>query len=239
MSIATEIARLQQAKADIAEAIAKKGGEVSGTIDNYAQAIEALPSGGGISEEYYNKLVNDALDEPLIIPKDTVEIRHTHFQSLNATTETICPLLEFPEGSISKGIGVYAFRYARIKKIIVPKSNKLNASYIFSSNPVLEEIIMHTNAYGGYMCANCENLKRVIYTNGHPYIASNSFIGCTSLELVDLSKCSTVPTLASTNAFTNVPTSCKIRVPAALYDRWITATNWSTLYTNGYNFVAV
>lgn len=45
MSIATEIARLQQAKADIAEAIVAKGGEVSGTIDNYAQAIEALPSG--------------------------------------------------------------------------------------------------------------------------------------------------------------------------------------------------
>lgn len=47
MSIASEIERLQQAKADIAEAIAKKGGEVSGTIDTYAQAIEALPSGGG------------------------------------------------------------------------------------------------------------------------------------------------------------------------------------------------
>lgn len=47
MSIATEIQRLQRAKADIAEAIVAKGGEVSGTLDTYAQAIEALPSGGG------------------------------------------------------------------------------------------------------------------------------------------------------------------------------------------------
>lgn len=47
MSIANEIQRLQQAKADIAEAIVAKGGEVSGTLDTYAQAIEALPSGGG------------------------------------------------------------------------------------------------------------------------------------------------------------------------------------------------
>lgn len=47
MSIATEIQRLQQAKTVIAEAIVAKGGEVSGTIDTYASAIEALPSGGG------------------------------------------------------------------------------------------------------------------------------------------------------------------------------------------------
>lgn len=45
MSIANEIQRLQQAKADIADAIVAKGGEVSGTLDTYAQAIEALPSG--------------------------------------------------------------------------------------------------------------------------------------------------------------------------------------------------
>lgn len=45
MSIATEIQRLQQAKADIAEAIVAKGGEVSGTLDTYAQAIADLPSG--------------------------------------------------------------------------------------------------------------------------------------------------------------------------------------------------
>lgn len=47
MSIASEIRRIQDAKADIADAIVAKGGEVSGTLDTYAQAIADLPSGGG------------------------------------------------------------------------------------------------------------------------------------------------------------------------------------------------
>lgn len=49
MSIASEITRLQQAKTAIGEAIVAKGGEVSGTLDTYASAIEALPSGGSVS----------------------------------------------------------------------------------------------------------------------------------------------------------------------------------------------
>ena len=36
------------------------------------------------------------------------------------------------------------------------------------------------------------------------------------------------PTLSNTNAFTDIPADCEIRVPAALYDEWIAATNWST-----------
>ncbi|MEE0899241.1 MAG: hypothetical protein U0L88_16660, partial [Acutalibacteraceae bacterium] len=49
MSIATEIQRLQTAKADIKSAIEEKGVEVGeGTIDTYAEKIGEISSGGGI-----------------------------------------------------------------------------------------------------------------------------------------------------------------------------------------------
>lgn len=54
MSIATEIQRLQTAKADIKTAIENKGVEVgNGTIDTYAEKIGEISSGGGDYEQGY------------------------------------------------------------------------------------------------------------------------------------------------------------------------------------------
>ena len=53
---------------------------------------------------------------------------------------------------------------------------------------------------------------------------SNRFV---SGRIFDFSECESVPVLENSDAFTynNIPV---IRVPAALYDEWIAATNWST-----------
>lgn len=194
-----------------------------------------------ISDEYLRKIAEGRLDEPLIIPPDTKVIRKFAFYYLNNNpwVETVvCPLVELPEGN-KIGIGQAAFQYARIKKIIVPSDNTGNSTYIFANNTDLEELIWKTNAYSGNMCRDCKGLKRLIFEGDNPYLADGAFLGCTSLELVDLSKCKVVPALRYTNAFTNVPTTCEFRIPAALYDKWIKATNWSTMYAQGYKFIAV
>lgn len=51
MSIATEISRLQEAKADLATAIAAKGVTVpaSAKLDDYADLVSAISGGGGIT----------------------------------------------------------------------------------------------------------------------------------------------------------------------------------------------
>lgn len=194
-----------------------------------------------ISEEYMRKIIEGKLDEPLIIPPDTKIIRKFAFYYLNNNpwVETVvCPLVELPEGN-KIAINQSAFQYARIKKIIVPSDNTGNGTYIFANNTELEELIWKTNAYSGNMCRDCKGLKRVIFDGDNPYLADSAFFGCTSLELVDLSKCAVVPALRWTNIFQNVPTTCEFRIPAALYDKWITATNWSTMYAQGYKFTAV
>lgn len=193
------------------------------------------------SDEYIQKIVAGRLDEPLIIPPDTKGIRRYAFYYLNnkgGSTDVVCPLVELPEGN-KISIDTAAFRYARIKKIIVPSDNQLNSTYIFANNKDLEELIWKSNAISDNMCFNCTGLKRVIFESKYPHISGGQFTGCTSLELVDFSKCPVVTVLRNTNAFKNVPTTCEFRIPAALYDAWIKATNWSTLYTQGYKFTAV
>ena len=192
-------------------------------------------------DEYFRKIIEARLDEPLVIPAATIFIRAHAFEYLNSkglSTDVVCPLLELPEGN-KISIGGSAFRYARIKKIIVPSDNKLNGTYIFANNTDLEELIWKSNSAAFNMCSDCTNLKTVTFTGSSPLISSAAFSNCTSLELVDLSKCTIVPTLRYADEFTNVPTTCEFRIPAALYDEWITATNWSAMYAQGYKFTAV
>ena len=192
-------------------------------------------------DEYFRKIIEGRLDEPLVVPSTTTGIRAHAFEYLNVkhlSTDVVCPLLELPEGN-KIFIGGSAFQYARIKKIVVPSDNRLNGTYIFANNKVLEELIWKSNSAAFYMCYECSNLKKVVFTGSKPIISANAFLNCTSLEIVDLSECTSVANLSSFTAFNGVPTTCEFRIPAALYDAWINATNWAGLYAQGYKFISV
>lgn len=74
----------------------------------------------------------------------------------------------------------------------------------------------------------CTALSQLTLPSGVVSIGSQAFYRCTALEVLDCSACTSVPTLASTNVFTSCPSTMQIKVPTALYDEWIAATNWST-----------
>ena len=59
-------------------------------------------------------------------------------------------------------------------------------------------------------------------------IPNDCFSFCTLIPYYDFREHESIPTLASTNAFQNISTTCKIIVPDNLYDQWIAATNWTT-----------
>lgn len=71
MSISKEIERLQKAKKDIGDAIVRKGGSVSGTIDTYAKSVMAL---GDVSFRTAIDIVNKSdaknVDLTMISPKN-------------------------------------------------------------------------------------------------------------------------------------------------------------------------
>ena len=192
-------------------------------------------------DEYFRKIIEGRLDEPLVIPSTTTYIRPHAFEYLNVndlSNDVVCPLLELPEGN-EISIGDSAFMYAKIKKIIVPSDNKLNGPYIFAYNKNLEELIWKSNSDSFGMCYHCSNLIKVLFTGSKLVISASAFLNCTSLEIVDLSECTSVANLSSFTAFNGVPTTCEFRIPAALYDAWINATNWAALYAQGYKFISV
>lgn len=85
---------------------------------------------------------------------------------------------------------------------------------------------------GDYAFAECHSLTSVKIPGSVTSIAGNAFSSCAWVRVYDFTNNTAVPTLSSTSAFSYIPTDCEIRVPAALYDEWIAATNWSTYASN-------
>lgn len=90
---------------------------------------------------------------------------------------------------------------------------------------------------GGIAFADCTSLTSISLPSAQT-IGESAFSYCTLLDSADFGATprSSVPTL-NLDAFNGVPTTCKIIVPDAQYDAWTAATNWSTLYANGYKFL--
>lgn len=67
----------------------------------------------------------------------------------------------------------------------------------------------------------------ITFTGNIERIEANAFYSCANCTLYNFSGNTTIPTLAHLNAFGELKSDAKIVVPDALYDSWITATNWS------------
>ena len=59
-----------------------------------------------------------------------------------------------------------------------------------------------------------------------PVISDTAFAGLSAVELYDFSLYTEVPVLPDKYTFDEISDSCKILVPASLYDEWIAAAHW-------------
>ena len=160
MSISKEIERLQQAKKDIGDAIVRKGGSVSGTIDTYAKSVMAL---GDVSFRTAIDIVNKSdaknVDLTMISPKNETSFEElfykntnlTHINASNWDTSNITSLmlafdgmanlksLELSEWDVSKVTNFYAMfgDCAKIENIDVSKwntSSAINMAWMFANS---------------------------------------------------------------------------------------------------------
>ena len=72
------------------------------------------------------------------------------------------------------------------------------------------------------------SLSSVVIPPNVTSIAASAFAYCYCMLYYDFSYHTSVPTLSNTNAFSSIPSDCKIIVPDSLYSTWKTTTNWSS-----------
>ena len=198
MSIASEILRLQQAKQAIKESINNKGGTLTNeSIDNYAQAIDNLPSGGGgmTYQDYARTLYlvrgksnqfETAWDHSLIV--DPLEISEDSVQSSprgiaqypNGETEGVI----IPEGVTS--IGAYAFYgwTSNNQPLVIPDSVKSIGLTVFrdwtsNNQPLVIPDSVKSIGNGTFQNWTSNNQPLVI-SNSVTSIGSNLFRSWTS-----------------------------------------------------------
>lgn len=138
-------------------------------------------------------------------------------------------------GSMTLATGTGLSNKVSLKTIRMPMTSQVTAR-AFEGCKALENVTitactsMHNRAF-----QNCISLSQFTMPTGITTISASTFSGCSALMSLYL-PCSSVVTLAGTNAFTNTPMSLStftgtfgsIYVPASLYKSYIAATNWTT-----------
>ena len=161
----------------------------------------------------------------ITIPNSVTSIGNFAFYNCyNLTSITI------PNSVISIGNSAF-YSCHSLTSITIPNSvTSINTDNIFYNCQNLTSIIIPNSVTSieKYAFYNCQNLTSIIIPNSVTNIGNSAFFGCYNICFYDFASHTTVPTLSATNAFSSIPTGCEIRVPMALYDEWIAATNWST-----------
>ena len=117
-----------------------------------------------------------------------------------------------------------------LTSIYIPSSvTSINSSSFYSCYSLVSaNIPSGVTSINSETFYNCYSLASATVPNTVTSIAASAFYFCFSARFFDFSSHTSVPTLSATSAFSSIPSDCEIRVPAALYDEWIAATNWST-----------
>ena len=159
------------------------------------------------------------------IPNGVTRIGNYAFNSCYSLTSVTIP------NSVTSIGSFYAFYYCySLTSVTIPNGvtsigdNAFNSCYSLTSVTIPNSV----TRIGNYAFNSCYSLTSVTIPNSVTRIGNYAFNSCYSIIKYDFTSATSIPTLSNTNAFSSINGICKIYVPDALYDEWITATNWAT-----------
>lgn len=203
MSIASEITRLQQAKADIKTAIENKGVTVpsSATLDDYADLVDSISGGGGSvdwEEILYAVVTGSTGVDEFVFPSGVTKLKQ------NALSST------------------------KFKSVTIPDAVRISTDREYSFLRSCTALT-HVDFGSGLtrideqFCRDCTALTTVTIPSQITTISYMAFSGCTSLrEMIVLA--TNPPGLDGTAIPTTVT---DIYVPDASVSAYQSATNWT------------
>lgn len=128
-------------------------------------------------------------------------------------------------------IAQYAFTSCKsLSSVTLPDSVTTLNSYCFSNCISLTsiEIPVGISKIPSHCFMFCSGLESVKCYGSITNIFQNGFGSCSNVLVYDFTANTAVPTLYS-SASVKVNTNTQIKVPSALYNEWVAATNWAAL----------
>ncbi len=213
----------------------------------YQNAVQKLEIGTGVTAiweyafRYFNSLTSVRIPDSVTtiskyafgecsslssvsISGSVTTIREYTFEECNSLTS-----IRIPDSVTT--ISNNAFREcSSLSSVSIPDSVTTIGEYCFCKCNSLKSIRIPDSAttIEPRVFYECGSLSSVSIPDSVTTIGEYAFSYCGSVKFFDFTHHTAVPTLSNTNAFSYTPSDCEIRVPAALYDEWIAATNWST-----------
>lgn len=188
----------------------------------YALEAIVLPKGCTISETW--TFYDDKALRIVSIPSGITKIGTQVFRSCESLKSITLP-------DTLTEISAFAIGYCRtIDELILPNSvtsiGDSALTWLASTSKLVigNGITTIPASFASY----CYSLIRIDFPAGITSVGASAFANCQGVLWYNFTNCAAVPTLANTNAFTNINANCKIQVPASLVDEWKAATNWAT-----------
>lgn len=181
MSVATELTRIQGAKADLKTSIESKGVTVpsSALINEYAGYVDAIQTGGGGGDTAMKENLQGTLTS-YTIPNDVTSIRDGAFYASKSLTSVIIP------NSVTS-IGGNAFsRCTGLTSVTIPDSVTKISDYTFNGCTGLTSVTIPNSVteIGMYSFSGCNGVTSITLPDSLVTIDANAFFSTTGLTSV-------------------------------------------------------
>jgi hypothetical protein len=134
-----------------------------------------------------------------------------------------------PNGVTTMGTNAFRYCYA-LASVTIPNGVTTMGTHAFRFCYALASVTIPNGVtrIDAYAFDSCHSLASVTIPNSVTTIGDYAFRYCYGMAIYDFSTHTSVPTLASTNAFDGIPSDCIMKIPSALFATWENETNWST-----------
>ena len=179
MSIAQKLQKILDSKAAIKTAIAGKGGTITDAtpLDEYAQAVQSIPSG----DDSALKGVIEGSATSVDIPQGTTKIKQNvfsfNYDLANVTIPNTVTIIENSAFDNCKGL----------TSITIPNSVTTIGVQAFRTCILLQEVIIPSSvtSLGNYAFSNCTRITNVTIPNSVITIGHQAFSYCASLTEIE------------------------------------------------------
>jgi hypothetical protein len=197
------------------------GDYVNGAYRNSVQKIEF---GSNVTRIGSNAFYACYSLASAVIPESVTSIGSYAFNACYSLASVI-----IPERVMSIGSDAFSSCYS-LASAVIPEGVTSIDSFTFYNCCSLASVVIpeSVTSIGNSAFNACYSLASVVIPKSVMSIGGSAFTNCWSVKYFDFTKHTAVPTLSNIVALNGIATDCEIRVPAALYDEWIAATNWST-----------